>query len=64
MKNYKKTTQVFFLALAIASFARGTQAAAGMVRIINNSDVAIKVNITPGNTEGEVFPRVELITMV
>ena len=55
MKNYKKTTQVFFLALAVASFARGTQAEAGMVRIINNCDVAIKVNITPGNTEGDPY---------
>ena len=44
MKNYKKTTQVFFLALAVASFARGTNAEAGMVRIINNCNVAIKVN--------------------
>jgi hypothetical protein len=53
MKNYKKPTQVFFFAVAVAFFARGTNAEAGMVRIINNSDVAIKVNITPG-TEG--FP--------
>ena len=51
MKNYKKTSQVFFLSLAITSFANGIKAEAGTVRIINNSDVAIKVNITPG-TEG------------
>lgn len=51
MKNYKRISKALCLLLAVASFASGTPAKAGMVRVINNSDVAIKANIVP-ETEG------------